>query len=187
MRVVSVSSLTVCFRDPDELLAVLNVGAAADDEEAVDLLAHSLQCAAILERLAPGDVELQVAGLVHDVGTILVDGRPETHAAVGAAAVEGLLGPRVAALVGRHDAAKRYLVTVDPRYRHRLSPRSVDTLRLQGGLLDPAERATFAAGPDVDACLLLRRADDAAKVPGARVPDLARWRPAIERLARSAA
>jgi predicted HD phosphohydrolase len=180
-------SLPVRLRTSDEVLAALEAGRDVDDDEPVDLLAHALQCAAILERVAPADAELQVAGLVHDLGTVLTPGRPESHAAAGADAVSGLLGSRVAALVARHDEAKRYLVTTDPRYRHRLSPRSLDTLRAQGGLLDPEERVALLAFPDLDACLTLRRADDAAKVPGARVPGLGYWRAAVERLARPAA
>ena len=184
---MSRSGLTVRFHGSDEVFDALDAGAAASDDERVDLLSHMLQCAAILERVAPNDPELQVAGLVHDLGTVLAPGRPEAHAEIGAGAVAGLLGARVAGLVARHDEAKRYLVTTDPRYRHRLSERSLDTLRLQGGLLDPDERAAFLESPDRDACLTLRRADDAAKAPGARVPGLGYWRRTLEQLARPAA
>ena len=96
-------------------------------------------------------------------------------------------GPRVADLVAHHDDAKRYLVTTEPRYRHRLSTRSLETLRLQGGLLDPEERAVLDRYPDLEALLTLRRADDAAKVPGARVPGLGHWRTVLEGLACPAA
>jgi predicted HD phosphohydrolase len=181
------ASLSVRFRSSDELVARLESAADLADDEPVDLLAHALQCAAILERVAPADRELQIAGLVHDLGTLLPPERPETHAAVGAAAVADLLGPRVADLVAHHDDAKRYLVTTEPRYRHRLSTRSLETLRLQGGLLDPEERAVLDAHPDLPALLTLRRADDAAKVPGARVPGLGHWRAVLEGLACPAA
>lgn len=180
---MSTTFVTTRFRDCDDLLAVLRAADTAPADEAVDLLTHSLQCAAILEHLAPTDLELQAAGLVHDLGTILVPGKPETHAATGATAVEGLLGPRVGALVGLHDAAKRYLVTTEPRYRRRLSDRSRETLRLQGGLLDPVERANLAADPHLGAALMLRRADDAAKVPGIPIPGLAHWVPVLHAVA----
>jgi len=180
---VSTTFITTPFRDCDDLLTVLGTAATAAADEAVDLLAHSLQCAAILEHLAPTDLELQAAGLVHDLGTILVPGKPETHAATGATSVEDLLGARVGALVGLHDAAKRYLVTTDPRYRHRLSDRSRETLRLQGGLLDPIQRAKLEADPHLEAALTLRRADDAAKVPGIRTPGLEHWRPVLRAVA----
>jgi predicted HD phosphohydrolase len=186
MSAVPWQSLTA-FRSIEEVFDALEAAAGERDDERVDLRSHQLQCAAILERVAPNDPELQVAGLVHDLGTVLAPGQPETHARTGADAVAGLLGARVAGLVARHDQAKRYLVTTEPRYRHRLSPRSLETLRLQGGLLDPEERAALLEYPDLDACLTLRRADDAAKAPGARVPGLGYWRGTIEALARPAA
>jgi predicted HD phosphohydrolase len=181
---VSTTVVTTRFQDSDELLAVLRTADAAHDGESVSLLAHSLQCAAILERVAPADVEVQVAGLVHDLGTILVPGAATTHAATGATAVEALLGSRVAALVALHDTAKRYLVTTDPRYRHRLSDRSRRTLRLQGGLLDPIQRSELERDPHLDAALTLRRADDAAKAAGVPVPGLAYWSPLLNVVAR---
>ena len=187
MRSVRTSSLGLRPADCSELFATLEAGADVGDDESVDLLAHSLQCAAILEAVAPGDRELQAAGLVHDLGTVLAPHRPEVHARVGARAVRGVLGPRVARLVGLHDQAKRYLVTTDPTYRHRLSPRSLETLRLQGGLLDPDERAALDAEPELGACLTLRWADDDAKQPGRVTPDLGHWRGLLDRLARSAA
>jgi len=187
MERMAKASLTVRFRSSDELVTRLESAAEVADDEPVDLLAHALQCATILERVAPGDRELQIAGLVHDVGTLLPPGRPESHAAVGAAAVADVLGPRVADLVAHHDDAKRYLVTTEPRYRHRLSTRSLETLRLQGGLLDPEERAVLDTYPDLEALLTLRRADDAAKVPGARVRGLGHWRTVLEGLACPAA
>jgi len=168
--------------DIDSLLGVLETGAGATDAEDVDLLAHGLQCAAILADVAPYDHELQVAGLVHDVGTVLWPGRPRTHARTGAAAVADLLGERVAWLVGHHDEAKRYLVTTEPGYAARLSPGSVRTLEVQGGRLDDAGRARLDAAPWLADVLTMRRADDDAKVPGRHVPPLTHWRPVVERV-----
>ena len=166
--------------DVDSLLGVLESGAGATDAEDVDLLAHGLQCAALLAVVAPDDEELQIAGLVHDVGTVLWPGRPRTHAGAGAAAVADLLGKRVAWLVGHHDEAKRYLVTTDPGYTSRLSAASVATLEVQGGRLDDAERARLDAAPSLADVLTMRRADDDAKVPGRDVPPLSHWRPMVE-------
>jgi predicted HD phosphohydrolase len=169
--------------DVDSILGVLESGAGATDAEDVDLLAHGLQCAALLAGAAPDDRELQVAGLVHDLGTVLRPGRPRTHARAGAAAVADLLGERIAWLVGHHDEAKRYLVTVDGDYASRLSPGSLHTLEVQGGRLDDAERTRLDAEPWLDDVLTLRRADDDAKVPGRDVPPLSHWRPVVERVA----
>jgi predicted HD phosphohydrolase len=166
----------------DDLIETLARGASLDDGEGLDLLAHSLQCAENLAVIAPADAELQVAGLVHDLGTILEPGRPATHARTGGDAVRDLLGPRVAGLVARHDFAKRYLVTTEPAYRNALSDQSVMTLDIQGGVLEDDERVAFEAAADFDACVTLRRADDAAKVPGRVVRDLGAWRTTLTAL-----
>ena len=173
--------------DTSELFAILEAGAAIDDGEVVDVLAHSLQCAALLAEAAPDDLELQVAGLVHDVGTVLEPDKPATHAGTAERAVTPLLGARVGQLVGLHDVAKRYLVTVDPEYRAQLSKRSIDTLAAQGGLLDDSEREALEGSSVFTDLVTLRRADDGAKVVGRAVPPLASWRDAVESIATSTA
>ena len=175
--------MTQPLRDVESLVEVLAAGAREDDGEDVDALAHHLQCAAVLADRVPGDAELQVAGLVHDIASTLWPGRPATHARAGAALVEPLLGPRVAWLVGHHDEAKRYLVTTEPDYRERLSSTSVVTLEAQGGLLTDDERAALDAAPDLDSLLALRRADDDAKVAGRRVAGLETWRGLLDEVA----
>lgn len=163
--------------DVDSLLGLVATGATVTDAEPVDLLSHALQTAALLADRTPDDVELQLAGLVHDVGWLL--GAPaDGHAALGGAAVAPLLGARVGRLVEHHVVAKRYLVAVEPEYP--LSDRSAATLALQGGPLEPAELLQLEADPDCDAFVALRRADDAAKEPGAVVPGLEHWRPSLE-------
>lgn len=173
--------------DVDGLIETLARGASLDDGEGLDLLAHSLQCAENLAVASPDDDELQVAGLVHDLGTILQPGRPATHARTGGDAVRDLLGARVADLVARHDLAKRYLVTADPGYRGELSDQSVATLAIQGGVLEDEERVAFEAAADFDACVTLRRADDAAKVPGRVVRGLDEWRSTLTDLSQQVA
>src|SRR5215468_5437286 len=102
--------------DADELLAFLAsldgvFDAPPPDGDPVDLLAHGLQCADVLRRQRPGDIGLQLAGLVHDIG----HGVPG-HARVGAEFVRPLLGDRVATLVALHVEAKRYLATTERAY-----------------------------------------------------------------------
>lgn len=184
---VSTTSLPAARRlaGVNGLLELLDAGRLVTDGEPVDLLAHGLQCAAILERSAPDDLGLQVAGLVHDVGRILAPGGHD-HAAVGADALRPLLGARIADLVAGHTAAKRYLVTVDASYRGHLSERSRATLRLQGGLMDPEERAAFLARADADDLVALRHADDAAKRPALPVPGIDHWTLALYAIAATA-
>jgi predicted HD phosphohydrolase len=175
----SVTTLT----SVDELLALLATGASVHDEPDIDGLFHALQCAAALDASHPDDPELVVAGLVHDIADIAYPQDHGDHALRGAALVESLLGARVARLVGAHVEAKRYLVATDPAYRAQLSPRSIETLRLQGDALDEAAIVALAADPELPAILALRRADERAKDPNATPPALASWRPLLERLA----
>ncbi|MBW5480511.1 HD domain-containing protein [Streptomyces bambusae] len=150
----------------------------------VDLHDHGLQTAALLRRSHPYDKELQVAGLVHDLGHLLVPGDDAGHAAHAAAAVRPLLGRRVARLVELHVPAKRYLAAVEPG--RTLSPRSGLTLAVQGGAMGGAEARAFAADPDAQAAVILRQADDAGKVVGLDAGVLEDWRPVLELVAAGA-
>jgi predicted HD phosphohydrolase len=155
-----------------------------DEGDPLPVLDHSLQCAALLADAAPDDEELQVAGLVHDVGHRIAPGESARHGEIAAGAVRTLLGARVAALVELHVPAKRYLVTVDPAYRDGLSDGSAISLARQGGDLSAPERAELETNPHLHDALTLRRCDERAKVPGLDVGGLARWRPVVERVAR---
>ncbi|MGW4244461.1 HD domain-containing protein [Nocardia sp. NPDC004722] len=149
----------------------------------VDILDHDRQCAEILRRDFPLDEELQVAGLVHDIGHVLIPGDDAGHGIHGGNVVRPLLGDRVARLVELHVVAKRYLAATDSAHVAALSPSSQRTLIAQGGPMTPEEVAAFEADPDFDAAIALRRADDAGKVIGLTVHPLATWRPIIERVA----
>ena len=178
----------VAARSVDDLTAVLTASAqlgerAAEPTAPFTQLEHALQCADLLQMTHPDDVELQVAGLLHDIGHTLRPGAVEAHGRVGAAWVRGLLGDRVAALIELHVAAKRYLVTVDPAYRERLSPGSIRTLDAQGDVLTPDEVAAFEGQPHHRAAITLRRADEGAKVAGIDAGRIADWIPALRQLA----
>ena len=73
--------------------------------------------------MRPDDTELQVAGLVHDIGHQFAS--DEQHGVLGAERSGRLLGDRVAALVEMHVPAKRYLVATDPDYRSALTEGSI--------------------------------------------------------------
>ena len=174
---------SVAYADLDSLIARLSamatwVSAEADGMSELD---HGLQCAAELAAMAPDDEALQIAGLVHDIGHGLCHIRD--HDLVSAEAVRQVLGDRVAALVGLHVLAKRYLVTTDPDYRARLSPTSVASLAAQGGDLSESEVRDFETRDHWREALVLRRADEAAKVAGRDVPGLENWLPALTRVA----
>jgi predicted HD phosphohydrolase len=146
----------------------------------VDALAHALQCGALLRNGQPDDLELAVAGLVHDISDIADPNDHRDHDRRGAELVRPLLGDRVAALVGAHVIAKRYLVATDAVYRASLSRRSIETLEEQGDALAEPE---LLDNPDFEAMLTLRRADERAKRTDIVVADLETWRPALEEIA----
>lgn len=172
----------------DELFALLErcrgfYDSLDDDGDPLPVLDHGLQCAALLADQFPDDEELQVAGLVHDVGHRLAPGASAAHGVIAADAVRDLLGERVAALVELHVPAKRYLVTVDLAYRNGLSAGSTISLARQGGELSNDERVALEANPHLADALKLRRCDERAKDPAAIVDGLERWRPIVERVA----
>jgi len=181
--------VTIGFADVDALFDALRASADADDEGDLPILDHCLQCASRLRSSHPDDAELQVAGLVHDLGWLEPDDGgwslrlDAPHDVSGCELVAPLLGARIASLVGGHVAAKRYLLATDPAYAALLSARSEETLGFQGGVMTAAEVEAFARRPDREDLVALRRADDAAKVRGAVVDPLDSWRPAVEAVA----
>ncbi|SEP04054.1 HD domain-containing protein [Actinacidiphila rubida] len=173
----------------DELMTLI---AACEDAwdtpdrsgDPVDILDHGLQVAAVLATRFPEDEELQVAGLVHDIGHALRPGDEAGHGDHGAAAVAGVLGQRVARLVALHIPAKRYLAATESDLE--LSPESARTLGCQGGVMTADEVAAFETDPDFAAAVALRRGDDAGKIVGLTVPGLEHWRPVVARVAEAA-
>lgn len=153
-------------------------------EDGVPAIEHGLQCAAVLAAERPGDVELQIAGLLHDIGHALAPGDDAGHGEHGASYLRPLFGDRVADLVALHVPAKRWLVTVEAAYRNGLTPVSRRTLINQGGPMSAHEQASFEAYPCSADAVVLRRADEAAKQPGRDAGELADWLPALRRLAR---
>lgn len=162
-----------------EALTTLYEGPAARAlyDEVVTEHEHALQCAALAR--AEGQPDLIVAAaLLHDVGHLLPE--PGPHEEVGAAAVSRWFGPEVTEPVRLHVRAKRYLVATEAGYP--LSPSSRRSLVVQGGPLSAAEVAAFEAEPGFAAAVLVRRYDEAAKVPGVTVPPLASYLPLLARL-----
>jgi predicted HD phosphohydrolase len=170
----------------DDMLDVLATGADVLLSPAlpVSQLDHARQTAAVLAHLHPGDDELAVAGLVHDIGHLLPGGTDEAHATDAARAVRQTLGQRVAGTVGLHVEAKRYLVATEGGYGGVLTSDSVRSLERQGGELSGDEAAGFLAAPFARDAVTLRRADDSGKVEGLVVGNLSSWAPLLHEVAR---
>jgi predicted HD phosphohydrolase len=165
------------FSDTTEVIDHLRTLETTESVEAPGFfeLQHGLQCAALLALSDPDDLELQVAGLVHDLAHPWDGPGQPRHATMGADAVRGVLGERVASLIEGHVPAKRYLVSTRPEYRALLSADSIMTLAAQGGDFTLEEIREFESHAHWRAMVSLRVADDGAKDPHAVVPGLDRW------------
>jgi phosphonate degradation associated HDIG domain protein len=145
---------------------------------AINQLQHALQAAALAEKdEAPAATVL--ASLLHDVGHMIHTlgenpagrGIDDVHEELGARWLAERFGPEVSEPVRLHVAAKRYLCTVESDYFGKLSPDSVRSLELQGGLMSADELEAFRANPYHAGAVRLRRYDEAAKDPRANTPD----------------
>ena len=153
-------------------------------------LEHALQTAHQADQRGAPDY-LIAAALLHDIGHLL-HGMPDDIAALG---VDGQ-HQEISGLVVRHFtiaitepirlhvAAKRYLCSVEDQYRQQLSPASVESLALQGGVMDTAEVQQFKRWGWWCEAVWLRRLDDAAKIPGLQVPGLEHYRTLLQALCR---
>jgi predicted HD phosphohydrolase len=82
-----------------------------------------------------------------------------------------------------HVDAKRCLCRVDAGYYDSLSPDSVRSLALQGGIFSDAEADAFLQRPYAEDALRLRRWDDTAKVEGKPTPGLDHYMDVVARKA----
>jgi phosphonate degradation associated HDIG domain protein len=163
----------------DEIRAAFTRRGGETYGEGVSQLEHALQCALCAERDG-ASAALIAATLLHDIGHLIHDlpqdiadhGVDAQHESLGSAWLSRHFGPEVTEPVRLHVAAKRYLATAEPGYFDLLSPASVQSLRLQGGLMSTEERARFAAEPFAEDAIKLRRWDDEGKIVGMRTPGL---------------
>src|SRR5262249_14847045 len=156
---------------------------------AINQLQHALQAAALAEKdEAPAATVL--ASLLHDVGHMIhqlgenpaARGIDDVHEELGARWLGERFGPEVREPVRLHVSAKRYLCTVESDYFGKLSPDSVRSLELQGGLMSADEVAAFRANPFHAEAVRRRRFDDEAQDPRATTPDFDHFLRHIEAL-----
>lgn len=152
-------------------------------DEAITMTEHCVQTAALAE--AEGaSAEMVAAALLHDVGHLLLAERRGhenflehdwDHEAVGAEWIRPRFGDAVATPVEHHVAAKRFLCATDAEYFRLLSPASVASLEVQGGVFTSDEATTFLSRPGSRDGVRLRRWDDDGKVAGLTIPPLAHY------------
>jgi gamma-butyrobetaine dioxygenase len=190
----AVASTLAVLRRADTLdpLAELFAGPGAAEYlgEEVTVAEHMLQAGALAET-AGAAPHLVAAALLHDVGHFdgaevtgaeLMEGTDNRHSHTGADLLARWFGPEVTEPVRLHVAAKRYLCTVEPGYRERLSAASEFTLQVQGGPMTAQEAAAFARLPYARDAVAVRRWDEAAKEPGAEGLDFGHFLPLLTAL-----
>ena len=139
--------------------------------ERVSQREHAQQCAELALAAGASDA-LITAALLHDVGHLLsttaVDERKvdDRHEHVGAKFLARWFVDDVTRPIALHVEAKRYLCLVEPSYRQQLSPASIDSLALQGGVMNASEARAFQGLAGAEEAVLLRRWDEAAKQVG---------------------
>ena len=172
----------------DEILAIFaEKGQSAYYGEDVSQLEHALQAAHCAQRDHASDA-LVVAALVHDIGH-LVDGSPEDiaeqgidarHEEIGRQWLRKRFGRNVCEPAHLHVDAKRYLCATEPDYLGKLSVASIQSLKLQGGPMTPAQVTHFESNEFHKEAVALRRWDDEAKIPQLDVPGLDHYRQLVD-------
>jgi phosphonate degradation associated HDIG domain protein len=158
-------------------------------EEPVTALEHALQCAQLAE-WADAPTPLVVAALLHDIGHFIAPARgsdaiDDVHELRALGLLVTAFDADVIEPIRLHVQAKRYLVSVDPKYAATLTPASMHTLGLQGGAMSPDELHLFETLPHSAQAVALRRWDDLAKQPGRRTPTLGYYLSLAENVRRS--
>ncbi|CAB3763378.1 phosphonate degradation HD-domain oxygenase [Paraburkholderia humisilvae] len=157
--------------------------------ERVSQLEHALQCGALAEQENAGD-ELVAAAFLHDIGHLLnrrgptptARGIDDLHQFFALPFLRPVLSDAVLEPIRLHVDAKRCLCAIDDTYFNTLSPDSVRSLGLQGGIFSDDEAQAFLRKPYAEDALRLRRWDDLAKVAGTVTPDVDHFLSVVERV-----
>lgn len=174
-------------KNVQELLDLLSTkGQEAYFGEQISILEHSLQCAYFAEQ-SHASAPAIAAALLHDIGHVLhglgediaQHGKDGRHEAIGAAYLSRWFDEAVIEPVRLHVDAKRYLCATDPTYISQLSPASVESMQIQGGIMSGEEAGVFGALPNARMAVQLRRWDDEAKIQHLKVPGLEHYLPIL--------
>lgn len=150
--------------------------------EAISQREHVIQAALLAENFfvnnATDDTyknEIVLGALLHDIGNMLQYEHPGEyeltgeygimhHEIYGANYLKELgFSDLVCEIVGTHVLTKRYLITKNAEYYHKLSDASKETYMYQGGELNEREIARYEENPFKNIHLKMREWDDAAK------------------------
>ncbi|KWA69451.1 phosphohydrolase [Burkholderia ubonensis] len=168
-------------------------GHVAYSGEPVTQLEHALQSGLLAEE-AGADDALVAAAFLHDLGHLLnrqgetpsARGIDDLHQYYVLPFLRPLLPDAVLEPIRLHVDAKRCLCRTDAGYFESLSPDSVRSLALQGGVFSEEAAAAFLRRPFAEDALRLRRWDDMAKAEGRATPDLDHYMEIVARQMRRA-
>lgn len=153
--------------------------------ESVTQLEHMVQSAELAAKEGYDD-EIILAAFFHDIGHFLetpgsnnnMDGFGTMHHEdVGADYLKKKgFSEKIAALVGSHVAAKRYLTYKNPEYYNSLSDASKTTLKFQGGPMNETEAKKFESDDLFPLYIKMREWDDKAKIVGFKVNSIQQYK-----------
>ncbi|HTH95869.1 MAG TPA: HD domain-containing protein [Stellaceae bacterium] len=172
---------------PQLMTLVHEGGQEAYGREAVTQYEHAMQTALLAEKSGASSA-LITASLFHDLGYMLsmagekpVEWGIDTmHERIAEKYLRRWFGPDVTVPIGLHVLAKRYLCAVNPDYHASLSPASIASMKVQGGVMSQKEASTFLLMPYAEDAVSLRIWDDLAKAPDLPLPAVEHFRPHIE-------
>lgn len=150
--------------------------------ESISQREHVIQAALLAENFFVSNAtddkyrnEIVLGALLHDIGNMLQYENPGEyeltgkygimhHEIYGANYLKELgFSDLVCEIVGTHVLTKRYLITKNPEYYHKLSDASKETYMYQGGELNDREIARYEENPFKNIHLKMREWDDTAK------------------------
>ena len=150
--------------------------------EKVTIAEHMIQSAMIAEKTKSKDT-LICSCLLHDYGHFILDDPDELvrekkdgkHEDVGYEYLKKYFKEEIVEPIKNHVLAKRYLAR-DQKYFNLLSPASITSLKLQGGLMSDDEAQIFEKNKYFKDSIKLRRFDEAAKNEGVKIKDIIEYK-----------
>ena len=154
--------------------------------EKVTIAEHMIQSAMIAEKTKSKDT-LICSCLLHDYGHFILDDPDELvrekkdgkHEDVGYEYLKKYFKEEIVEPIKNHVLAKRYLAR-DQKYFNLLSPASITSLKLQGGLMSDDEAQTFEKNKYFKDSIKLRRFDEAAKNEGVKIKDIVEYKSLLQ-------
>ena len=154
--------------------------------EKVTIAEHMIQSAMIAEKTKSKDT-LICSCLLHDYGHFILDDPDELvrekkdgkHEDVGYEYLKKYFKEEIVETIKNHVLAKRYLAR-DQKYFNLLSPASITSLKLQGGLMSDDEAQTFEKNKYFKDSIKLRRFDEAAKNEGVKIKDIIEYKSLLQ-------